>query len=207
MKAKDEFQDAISAYQNVVTAKKALEADNKSICEEITRAQDELAWLQTSYLPLQDLKESIIQFLCRAGQNYQMGSIRSAIKDLATNGKWGLEYPAEEYGMPMKYRTFEKALDGSIPSFMACQIFTPDKSIFFDDRVFLGLLFKFIEPTIRGIMEKMQPEEFGYDRVRADEIGPGLEERNQMIQDIKAKIKALEEKKATNAEKLRALGA
>jgi hypothetical protein len=202
MKGKDdEFQSVVSAYQNVRAAKKALEADNKSIGEEITKAQDELAWLQNSYLSLPDLKECIIQFLCRAGQDYQM-KIPPAIKELATNGGWGVGFPIEEYGMPLKYRTIEKALDGELGSFVSYQIFTPDKSIYFDDRVFLGLLFKLIEPTIRSIMEEMQPEQFGYGRITANQIGPALEERKQMIQDIKAKIKVLEEKKAANAEKL-----
>jgi hypothetical protein len=142
--------------------------------------------------------------LCRAGQDYQT-KITSAIKHLATNGGRGVSFPIEEYGMPLKYQTIEKSLDGRLPSFLPCQIFTNNKSIPFDDRVFLALLFKFIEPTIRSIMEKMQPEQFGYDRIKANQIGPGLEERKQMIQDIKVKIKALEDRKAANTEKLSVL--
>jgi len=206
MKTNDQFQDAVSAYESVRAAKQELKEESKLICEEIAKAQDELAGLQTSYLPVQDLKEGIIQLLCCSGENFEMNSIRPAISALATNGKWGLGFPMEEYGKPINYKNMESAIAGNLPQFAACQIFTPDKSTYFDDRVFLGLLFKAIEPTIRNIMEKMQPEEFGYDHINPSEIGPGLEERRQMIQAIKAKIQALEEKKGAIAGKLSALG-
>ena len=120
-------------------------------------------------------------------------------------GVWGVGSSIEDLGKPMNFNNIEKSIVGDLPYFASCQIFTPDKSIYFDDRAFLGLLFNAIEPTIRSIMEKMQPEEFGYGRINADEIGPGLEERHQMIQSIKAKIQELEHKKGANIQKLDAL--
>lgn len=201
----DQYQDSIIALEGIKAAKQALKEEHKAICEEITKAQDELAWLQTSYLPLQDFKEGIIQFLSCSGQNYGMGSIRPTISNLATNLMWGIGFPQECFGLPMKFKDLEKAIAGSLPQFPACQIFTPDKSMFFDDRAFLALLFKVIEPTIREIMERMQPEEFGYGRINQSEIGPGLEERRQMITDVAAKILDLDKKKSIVIEKLGAL--
>jgi hypothetical protein len=150
------------------------------------------------------LKEAIIQLLNVSGQNYEMTSIRPAIRDLATNMKWGVGFPTEEFGKPITYKNFEKAISENI-LFQVSQIFTPDKSIFFDDGAFLALLFKTIEPVIRSIMEKMTPEEFGYGRISPSEIGPGLKERREMIQSIKEKIQELEHKKGTNVQKLHAL--
>ena len=85
-----EFQSAVSAYESVLAAKQALKAENESICKEIAKAKEELVWLQTSYLPLQDLKEGIIQLLRCSGENFGMNTIRPAISTLATNGKWGV---------------------------------------------------------------------------------------------------------------------
>ena len=62
-----------------------------------------------------------------------------------------------------------------------------------------------IEPTLRNILEKMSPEEFGYNRINHNEIGPGLEDRAKMIQMIKVKIQELENKKGVNAKRLAAL--
>lgn len=199
------YQDAVAAHESVKAAKRALKAEYEVICEEITKAQNELLWLQTSYLPFEDLKEAIIQLLCVSGQNYEMGSIRPAIRDLATNMKWGVGFPTEEFGKPITYKNIEKGISENTGLFQLSQIFTPDKSIFFDDRAFLALLFKTIEPTIRSIMEKMGAEEFGYGSISEREIGPGLEERREMITDIATKLLELDEKKYSVTERLSAL--
>ena len=104
----------------------------------------------------------------------------------------------------MRYQTIENVFSGKLGDFPACQILTPQKSGF-DDRALLSLFFKAIEQTLRGIMGKMTPEEFGYSRIVPSEIGPGLEERREMIQAIKTKIQELELKKGANAQKLDAL--
>lgn len=201
----DSYQNTVAALESVKAGKQALKIEYDVICEEITKAQNELDWLQTSYLPLQDLKEGIIQLLCASGQKYGMSSIRPGIKDLATNAKFGAGFPVEEYGKPMTYANIEKAINGDWGQFALCQIFTPDKSIFFDDRAFLGLLFKTIEPVVRNIMEKMSPQEFGYTKIKESEIGPGLEERRHMIADIAAKLLDLDNKKLSVSNKIRAL--
>ena len=201
----DSYQNTVSALESVRASRQALKTEYDAICEEITKAQNELGWLQTSYLPFQDLKEGIIQLLCAAGQKYEMSSIRSGIADLATGAKCGVGFPIEEYGKPMTYANIEKAISGDIGHFTLCQIFTPDKSIFFDDRAFLGLLFKTIEPAVRNIMEKMSPQEFGYTKINESEIGPGLEERRHMIADIAAKLLDLDKKKRNLSDKIMAL--
>lgn len=205
MNTNDQFQSAVTAYEGVKAAKAALKAESKSICEEIAKAKDELSWLQTSYLPLQDVKEGLIQILFLGSRNYEMEQIIPAISGLATNTAWASGTSADEFGKPLKYTTIEKALSGQLGDYPACQILTPNKSRL-DDRVFFAVLFKVIEPTIRNIMEKMQPEDFGYNHITPSQIGPGLEERRQMIQAIKAKIQTLEEKKGAIAGKLSALG-
>lgn len=202
----DSYQNTVAALESVKAGKRVLKIEYDAICEEITKAQNELNWLQTSYLPLKDLKEGIIQLLlCAGGQKYEMSSIRSGIADLATNAKCGVGFPIEEYGKPMTYANIEKAINGDLGQFTLCQIFTPDKSIFFDDRAFLGLLFKTIEPAVRNIMEKMSPQEFGYTKIKESEIGPGLEERRHMIADIAAKLLDLDKKKLSVSNKIRAL--
>ena len=205
MSKNDEFQNAVSAYENVKILKQTLKTENEAIDQEIAEAKNKLEWLQRSYLPFQDFKESIIEFLRKSGQNYLEKMIRPAITDLAVNHKWGVGFPPEKFGIPMDFQIIQKAINEDLPQFMACQIFTPVKSTFFDDRAFLALLFNMIEPTLRNILEKMSPEEFGYNRITPNEIGPGLEDRAKMIQMIKVKIQELENKKGVNAKRLAAL--
>lgn len=202
MNTNNEFQNAVSAYESVKVLKQALQSENEAIDTEIAKAKEELAWLQTSYLPLEDLKDSIIEILFLGSESYELGHIRPALAGLATNNAW--QSLSAEYGYPMKYQTVEKVLSGKLGDFPACQIFTPEKNQF-DDRFFLSLLFKAIEQTLRGIMEKMTPEEFGYNLITPSEIGPGLKERREMIQVIKTKIQELELKKGANAQKMEAL--
>ncbi|MBX3617481.1 hypothetical protein [Nitrosomonas sp.] len=202
MKNGNQFDDAISAYENIKILKQTLKSENEAIDVEIAEAKRELDWLLTSYLPLEDLKDGIMKILFLGAENYEMGAIRPALAGLATNTAW--QGMAGEHGYPLKYQTIENVFSGKLGDYPACQIFTPNKSQS-DDRVFLALLFKTIEPTIRSIMEKMTPEEFGYARIMPSEIGPGLKERREMIQVIKAKIQELELKKGANVQKLHAL--
>jgi len=202
MKNGNQFDDAISAYENIKILKQTLKSENEAIDVEMADAKKELDWLQTSYLPLDDLKDGIMKILFLGAENYEMGAIRPALAGLATNTAW--QSMMGEHGYPLKYQTIENALSGKLGDYPACQIFTPNKSQS-DDRVFLALLFKTIEPTIRSIMEKMTPEEFGYGRIIPSEIGPGLKERREMIRLIKEKIQDLEHKKGANVQKLQAL--
>ena len=197
-----QFDDAISAYENIKLLKQTLKTENEAIELEIAKAKEELAWLQKAYLPLQDLKDGIMEILSFGAQNYEMEFIRLGIAGLATNQSWATK--SEEYGIPMTYRTIEDAMSGKLTDYTACQILTPIKDQF-DDRVFFSLFFKILEPTIRGIMEKMTPEEFGYNLISSNEIGPGLKERREMIRVIKEKIQELELKKGANVQKLTAL--
>lgn len=198
----DKFHDVVSAYESVKLTKQELKSENEKIDAEIKKAKEELDWLVSSYLPLEDLKESIIEILFRGSQDYEAEAIRPALAAVATNATWGSMI--EEYGNPLRFKTVENVLAGRLAVFPACQIFTPNKTQI-DDRVFLALLFKAIEPFIRGIMERMTPEELGYGGIREDEIGPGLNERRVMMQSIKEKIQKLEHKKGTNAQKIHAL--
>ncbi|MDV6347316.1 hypothetical protein R2083_07285 [Nitrosomonas sp. Is35] len=198
----DKFHDVVSAYESVKLTKQALKSENEKIDAEITKAKEQLVWLQTAYLPLQDLKDGIIEILAVGAESYEFASIRPGITGLATNAVWSNRSVA--YGTPLNYKTLEDALSGKLGDYPACQILTPQKTQF-DDRVFLSLLFKTIEPALRDIMERMTPEEFGYGGISPSEIGPGLKERRGMIQSIKARIQELEHKKGANAEKIHAL--
>lgn len=202
MEKGNQFDDAVSALENIKILKQTLKSENEAIELEIAKAKEELAWLQTAYLPLQDLKDGIIEILAVGAESYEMASIRLGITGLAVNAAWGSK--SEQFGSPLRYETLEDALSGKLSDYPACQIFTPQKSQF-DDRVFLSLLFKTIEPTLRDIMERMTPEEFGYGVISPSEIGPGLKERRGMIQAIKEKIQELELKKGANVQKLTAL--
>lgn len=198
----NQFADAVSALENIKILKQTLKSENESIELEIAKAKEELAWLQKAYLPLQDLKDGIMEILAVGAESYEMASIRTGITGLAVNAAWGSK--SEQFGNPLRYETLEDALSGKLSDYPACQIFTPQKSQF-DDRVFLSLLFKTIEPALRDIMERMTPEEFGYGGISPSEIGPGLKERRGMIQLIKENIQELELKKGANAQKLAAL--
>jgi len=201
----DEYQKALSSIENINAVKTKLKKQLEEIMIAIEAAQTKLSWLQNSYLPIDDLKESIIQFLAAKGQEYQSEIIRPAISDLALNNLWGSS-GMKRYGMTLTYQEIEDAIEGIKVGFSACQIISPNKSYHFDDRAFFGLLFVQIEPVLRNIIGNMKPEEFGYDKITAKEIGPGLEERREMIGETAQEILALEQGKSTVISKLESLG-
>ncbi len=51
----------------------------------------------------------------------------------------------------------------------------------------------------------MSPEEFGYANLKANKIGPGLEERRHLIAHISAKLLELDKKKFSVSSKIHAL--
>ena len=181
----DKFHDVVSAYESVKLTKQALKTENETIDAEIAKAKEELDWLESSYLPLEDLKESIVGILLCGAKDYEIGTIQHGLASLATNEPWSSQL--DECGKPLKFQTIEKTLSGKLGNYPACQIFTPEKSQL-DDRLFLALLFKTIEPTIRRIMDEMTPDQFGYGGITPNEIGPGLKERRELIQSIKSRI-------------------
>ncbi|MBX3641248.1 MAG: hypothetical protein KF888_12265 [Nitrosomonas sp.] len=201
----DEYQKALSSIKNINAVKAGLKTQLEEIMTAIEAAQKKLSWLQNSYLPIDDLKESIIQFLAAKGQEYQSEIIRPAISDLAHNKLWGTS-GMKRYGMTLAYQEIEDAIEGIKVGFSACQIISPNKSYHFDDRAFFALLFVQMEPVLRSIIENMKPEEFGYNKITAKEIGPGLEERRQMIGEIAQEILALEQAKTAVIGKLESLG-
>lgn len=201
----DEYQKALSSIENINAVKTKLKKQLEEIMIAIESAQIKLSWLQNSYLPIDDLKESIIQFLAAKGQEYQSEIIRPAISDLALNNLWGSS-GMKRYGMTLTYQEIEDAIEGIKVGFSACQIISPNKIYHFDDRAFFGLLFVQIEPVLRQIIGNMKPEEFGYDKITAKEIGPGLEGRREMIRETAQEILALEQGKATVISKLESLG-
>lgn len=201
----DEYQKALSSIENINAVKTKLKKQLEEIMIAIESAQIKLSWLQNSYLPIDDLKESIIQFLAAKGQEYQSEIIRPAISDLALNNLWGSSGMGR-FGLTLTYQEIEDAIEGIKVGFSACQIISPNKSYHFDDRAFFGLLFVQIEPVLRNIIGNMKPEEFGYDKITAEEIGPGLEERREMIRETAQEILALEQGKATVISKLESLG-
>lgn len=99
MKNGNQFDDAISAYENIKILKQTLKSENEAIDVEIAEAKKELDWLQTSYLPLNDLKESIIEILFLGSEDYEAEAIRPGLAALATNTLWGSML--EEYGNPL----------------------------------------------------------------------------------------------------------
>ena len=201
----DEYQKALSSIENINAVKTKLKKQLEEIMIAIEAAQKNLSWLQDSYLPIDDLKESIIQFLAAKGQEYQSEIIRPAMSDLALNNLWGSS-GMKRYGMTLTYQEIEDAIEGIKVGFSACQIISPNKNYHFDDRAFFGLLFVQIEPVLRNIIGNMKPAEFGYDKITAEEIGPGLEERREMIRETAQEILALEQGKATVIGKLESLG-
>ena len=66
----DEYQKALSSIENINAVKTKLKKQLEEIMIAIESAQIKLSWLQNSYLPIDDLKESIIQFLAAKGQEY-----------------------------------------------------------------------------------------------------------------------------------------
>lgn len=201
-----QFETTLSAFEQVKLAVSALKAEHVFVSGEISAVSAELAALPLAYLPLEELKTGILDFIDASGERYAEKNVRAAIASFATGGMRGFgDDVVQQLGKPLRYADLEKAIAGTDSSLGRAQLLTPDKSSF-DDQVFYFFISKLVREGMRKLMDGMTPAEFGYSAIHPDKIGSTRFERRAAIATLESRLGELKNRKAEIEEKLMAIG-
>lgn len=208
MAENDQFKVAVSAYEQVKLTIDALKAEHADIVVKIAESETKLADLPMAYIPLDDLKNGILDLVDAAGERYAEKKIRSAISALATgqtSNSMVAGFDLGSIGKPMRYKGITAAIDGSDPISGRAQLLTYGNASF-DDQAVYFLFSQLIREGLRTMMDRMSPAEFGYDKIHPNKIGSTRAERRRAIDDLEKQLSDLRDRKSEIEQKLRALG-
>lgn len=205
------FDEVAAAYAQVKQTAEILNADYEQTCRDIDAAEAELKELPLAPVPLEDMKEAILEFIDASGTRYAE-IIRGHISKFA-NGKTSFEsvphgsgkLQYQDIGKPLSFEILDGSISGEDASLRGAQLLNPLAS-FFDDRVIYLFCGPLVREGLRKIMEQMGPEEFGYDRIQPDKIGSTRRERRAAIAALQERLGKLHSRKEDLAGKLAALG-
>lgn len=203
---KDNFENAVTAFEQVKQTVAVLKEEHATVIAEINTVSAELQSLPLAYLPLEELKSGILDFIDASGERYAEKQIRAAIASFATGSMRGLGSDMVPLlGKPLRYADIERAISGNEPCLGRAQLLTPDKSAF-DDQVLYFFISSLIRDGLRKLMDSMSPAEFGYDKIHPDKIGSTRFERRLTITSLEERLDELQTRKADLEQKLHAIG-
>lgn len=198
------FDAAVAAFEQVKQIVSALKAEHCAVIDEISDAEERLRTLPLAYLPIDDVKAGILEFVESAGERYAEREIRSTIKEFAT-GSWRNVSATDLLGKPLRYADLEGAIYNTNPLMGRAQLLTPQKSAF-DDQVLYFIFAPIVREALQKIMDKMTPEEFGYNTIHPDKIGSPRAERREAIDALNKRIDELQRRKSEIEAKLHSIG-
>ena len=203
---KDEFADAVSAFEQVKKTVAAFKAEHIKICSEIEAVETELSALPLACVPIEDMKEAVLDLLEVSSSNYAKEKIRKSIISFVTGKEFDVLTPEniEKRGKPLSYLDIEKSMDGTDPKMSRAQLLTGGV---FDDRVLYAFFSQAIRDGLREIMEGMKPDELGYGAIHPSKIGTSRVERRQAIDDCNNRLSNLKERKSVIEMRLASIGA
>jgi hypothetical protein len=207
---KENFDEVAAAYDQVKKTAAALMDDYEQVCGDIDAAAAELRALPLAPVPFEDMKEAILDFVDASGERYAE-SVRDTVSKFA-NGKMAFDAVSHNSGK-VRYEDIGKVigfdvLDGSISGEEAglCRAQLLNPTTIFDNRVLYYFCGALVREGLRKVMEKMRPEDFGYDRIPPEKIGTPRRERRAAIAALQERLDKLRSRQADLAGKLAKLG-
>lgn len=204
--AKDEFADAVSAFEQVKKTVAAFKDEHAKISSEIEVVETELSALPLACVPLEDLKEAVLDLLEASSNRYVKEKIKKTIASFVTGLEFDLPTPEnlKKRGKPLSYLDIENSMDGTDAKMSRAQLLTNGV---FDDRVLYAFFSTTIRDGMRRIMEGMTPEEFGYGAIPPSKIGTSRFERRRAIDERNSRLSSLKERKSVIELRLASIGA
>lgn len=203
--SKNQFQDAIAAFEHVEKAVAAFKAEHANVVSMIAETESELAAVHRRYLPVEDLKNGILDLVEDAGKRYAQ-TLRQAAIDFAT-GKvrdhWG-PGELERTGLPLRYDDFLFACDNPTKKLGRAEIMQGAGPL--SSHALYFFFSKTILDTMSGILDGITPEELGYGRLKPEDIGSNRSERRLYIDELGRRLTGLRERKAEIEQKLHSIG-
>lgn len=203
----NKFEIGFAAFEQVKQTVAALKNEHAAVVSEIAEVNGAIEAAMLEYLPLEDLKDGILDFIVSSGERYAARNIRAAITCLATGGMRGSGTPEmiAALGKPLRYVDIESAISNRDVSMGRAQLLSTDKEVF-DDQVLYFLCTDLVREGLRKVMTDMAPAEFGYNTIHPNKIGSPRCERRVFIAELDHRLSDLLVKKAELEEKLCAIG-
>lgn len=207
----ENFDEVASAYEQVKKTGDALKADYVRTCNEINAAETELEALPLAPVPFEDMKAAILDFVDASGERHA-AKLRTFIADFA-NGKtaWGQGEGSEvsvdlrDVGKPLRFYVLQGAILGKGANAPHARILTGGIAGLVD-RAFFYFCAELIREGLQKTMDRMTPEEFGYDKVREKDIGTPRHERVAAIAALEERLAELRNRKEELVGKILTLG-
>lgn len=209
--SKENFDQVRDAYSQVKNTISALRAEFDQTLLDIDAAEEELRVLPLAPVPLDDLKAAVLDFVDAAGERHAE-KFRGAIASFANGNTAFNSVPfgsgkqqLKDVGKPIGFNILEGGIMGDELSLARAQILNPDT--YFDDQVLYYFCGPLIREGLRKIMDRMGPEEFGYDKIHPNKVGSPRRERRATIAAVQDRLAGLNQRKMDLAAKLSVLGA
>lgn len=197
--------DAIAAFDQVKQAVAALRHEYRQAGEAVAKLEADMATLPQMRAPFDDMKRGIVELIDTAGQRYTDDHIKPALMRFATNGMGSISRSNEESGKPLTLAALDGAVSGSRFPEARAQLVHPDKSQF-DDLVFYALCADAVKAALVRVLDNITPEEFGYNTVHPDKIGPTRAEMFRQLDQWQQQLDALKARRADIRSQLAQLG-
>lgn len=203
---KQDFNEAADAYRKVRETVAELKQEHAQVSTQIEEAEAELKVLPLAPLPFEDLKEAILEYIDASGERYAERHVKPALIELATSCAGGLEPAVHSMGKPISFAEIDGAIAGSNASLSHVHLAHKGQPSFNDLALnyFVGQL---VREGLRKLMDRMSPEDFGYDKIHPDKVGSGRRERRVSIAALTDRIAMLKVHKGDLAIRLAQLGA
>ncbi|MBC3872407.1 hypothetical protein [Undibacterium flavidum] len=196
----ENFDATTAAFEQVKKAVQQLKTEYQCVSEQIVQKKEELRLAPLAYIPLDDLKAGILEFVAKSGVRYGQEKIKETISSFATNRMNGIAFDSKQVGKPMRYCDIEQSISNGWN-----QLLTPNKTQF-NDQVFYCFFAQLVQQGLSKLMDDMPPEAFGYGQIHPDKIGSCRAQRQIEIQGLEKEISELTLKRDELSLKLTALG-
>jgi hypothetical protein len=199
-------QQEIDAFNQVKTTIDALQAEYAAVCAGIAATEKQLAELPLLPVPVADLKAAILDFVDVRGQDYLADSVKSSIKDFATNSMNGTSVNANPMGSPLRFKELESACAGNNGAISNAQLITQFGKGQFNDLALYAFFGDLVKAGLTNVMATMTDADFGYNKLTPGQIGTDRATRRAAIQAAQDQLSTLRANKAALADSLRQLG-
>lgn len=199
-------QKDIAAFDQVQATVAAMRAEYGTVCANIVATEKHLAELPLLPVPVADLKAAVLDFVDASGQAYLEEFVKPAIIDFATNSMGGASTDHGLMGKPLRFKELESAIAGTGGAISRAQLITTFEKQQFNDIALYAFFGALVKAGLTTAMETMTDADFGYDRLRGDQIGSDRATRRADIRAAQDQLTALRASKATLAKSLGQLG-
>jgi len=199
------YDGATAAFAQVQATVAQLRTEYDSVCQQILDVQAQLKTAPLSYITFEDMKAGILDFIDASGTRYGADKVKNRISAFGRNYLNSSTVFTEVAGKPLRYIDIEGAVTGQSAILGWAQLLTPEKNQF-NDQVLYYLFSPIIKTVVAALMETMEPEDFGYNKIDPALIAGDRATIRANIADLNSQLASLQTQRSDLASKLASLG-